>query len=243
MKVGVPSAIVFDLDGTLVDSMRGFAGIASEVMARHHKCDRIWARERYLQTCGLPFPFQLEVIFPGDSRNKVAVLDYDRAKRESYSQAPFFKDAEPALTWLKSQGAVLAVSSNNDHDLMMSKIGALTPLFDHVAGFKPPAFLKGAPHFEWISRQSGIPAKKMVFVGDSLHDGVMARDYGLKFIAKTGTFLAQDFQKQGIAMRVIKNLFDLAEIFSMYGYHSLGRRPGNPLGERDLRVAQDPSRD
>jgi phosphoglycolate phosphatase-like HAD superfamily hydrolase len=216
MKFGMPEAIVFDLDGTLVNSMGEFAGIASEVMARHFKCDRKWAFQRYVQTCGLPFPFQLELIFPGDSRNRLAVENYNRAKREIYAKIPFFHDAGPALTWLRNRGVVLAVSSNNDYEVMLSKITGLgSTLFDYVAGFKPPAFLKGPSHFEWLSQQSGIRARKMIFVGDSLHDAVMARDCGLKFIAKLGTFSELDFRKQGIADRVIKNIFDLAELFSI----------------------------
>ena len=195
---------VFDWDGTLVDSMGGFAEIASKVIARHYGQSPSWGRERYLETSGLPFPLQLEKIFPGDARNRQATDDYDRLKMESYGKAPFFPDVRPALALLKEKGYGLAVSSNNDAALLDQKLGSLVSLFDCVAGFEP-GFLKGKAHFDWIRRKLARP--NLVFIGDSLHDARMAREAGIPFFARIGTFSEEDFS--GMATGCIHNLFDL----------------------------------
>ncbi|MDO8518742.1 MAG: HAD hydrolase-like protein [Deltaproteobacteria bacterium] len=214
-------AFVFDWDGTLVDSMGKFAEIASGVIARHFGRSRAWGKARYLETSGLPFPFQLERIFPGDERNQKAVADYDHLKIESYDSAPFFSDVKPALEWLSGKGVGLAISSNNDYPLLEKKLGALAPLFDCVAGFEP-GFLKGKSHFDWI--RGRLKGHRLIFVGDSLHDAAMAGGNGIPFYARTGTFTEDDFKLQGIASGCISTLFDLEKV---HANSSFGRGDGD----------------
>src|ERR1700742_4647011 len=64
-----PRAVLFDLDGTLIDTMQVFADVAADVMVRHHALDRTAARTAYLATSGIPFFQQLEKIVPGDASN------------------------------------------------------------------------------------------------------------------------------------------------------------------------------
>ena len=56
-------ALIFDLDGTLVPTMQGFAKIAADVIHEHFQWDRSRAHEAYLQTSGIPFFQQLECLF------------------------------------------------------------------------------------------------------------------------------------------------------------------------------------
>src|SRR5690349_4513168 len=74
-------AVMFDLDGTLVDTMGALADLAAEVMSSRHGYDRARARERYLETSGIPFHQQLEVILPGDVRNAAASAEFEQRKR------------------------------------------------------------------------------------------------------------------------------------------------------------------
>ena len=45
--------VMFDLDGTLIDTMGDFADIAADEMARAHGYDFAHARRRYLETSDL----------------------------------------------------------------------------------------------------------------------------------------------------------------------------------------------
>ena len=63
-------AYLFDFDGTLVDTMGGFADIAGRVINGFHPHISFEAaRRRYLETSGIPFFQQLEIICPEDPTN------------------------------------------------------------------------------------------------------------------------------------------------------------------------------
>lgn len=198
--------VVFDLDGTLVDSMGEFGVIASQVMHQLYGCAADWALEQYRLTSGIPYPFQLEKIFPSHSLNAQAASLFDQRKSEYYLKAPFFNDVKGNLENLKKNGARLAVSSNNDHPTIEQKMkdSSLTGLFDLVLGFKP-GFLKGRAHLDFIRKKLGDNCR-LVFVGDSIHDGLMARENKVDFIARLGTFSAGDFEAEGFKYYV--NNFD-----------------------------------
>ena len=211
MVSGPKKVIIFDFDGTLVDSMSGFGEIASQVMDHHFACGLDWAREQYRKTSGLPFPFQIERIFPGDPRNQPTVADFNDQKRTSYASRPFYADVEPTLAWLKENNFLAAISSNNDADLVKNKLGPMENHFEMVLGFRP-GFLKGEDHFTWIFHKLSVSASEALFVGDSLHDARMARDSNIDFVAKTGTLTEQEFKEQGIAVSVIPSLSFLPQV-------------------------------
>ncbi|OGP09406.1 MAG: hypothetical protein A2048_07775 [Deltaproteobacteria bacterium GWA2_45_12] len=187
--------VVFDLDGTLVDSMSGLADIAQKVIQEIYDVSPLWARTQYQQTSGLPFPFQLDKIFPQDSRNSGAVTLFDDLKEKYYVHAPLFEDVKAGLHLLKSEGYHLAVSSNNDQALVSQKIEQFDLHFDMVMGFRPN-FLKGADHFRWLFHCLGLLPSDTFMVGDSLHDGRLARQSGVSFVARLGTFSKTDFEKE-----------------------------------------------
>src|SRR5262245_55910893 len=79
-SAGLPRGVLFDLDGTQVDTMGGFADIAADVMAARHGVEFDWARGKYLETSGLPFCKQLEVVFPGHPANQAASDEFEARK-------------------------------------------------------------------------------------------------------------------------------------------------------------------
>lgn len=205
--------VIFDFDGTLVDSMTDFARIASKVMVRRFGCDPKWAHDQYRGTSGLPFPYQIEKIFPGDQRNKKAVEEFVSEKLSLYQSYPFYEDVEPTLLWLKSNGFRLAISSNNDEGLIDQKIRPLSAYFDKILGFHD-GFLKGKAHFSKLKEELNCSEKEMIFIGDSLNDARVAEENNVSFIARLGTFSKQDFLNQGIAIKAISDLSLLKDFLS-----------------------------
>ncbi len=61
--------VVFDLDGTLVDTMGSFANHAATLMERHYGLLHETGYSQYMKTSGLPFKQQLEVLFPRNHKN------------------------------------------------------------------------------------------------------------------------------------------------------------------------------
>lgn len=212
-----PRAVIFDFDGTLVDSMEAFADIAAEAMSRHLKIDAATGRRRYLETSGIPFFQQLELIAPGNPNNATASEEFERRKIENYFDEPLYHDTAKTLRHLRAQGIKVVVSSNNFQHLVDQFVERKGIAFDLVLGFQE-GFDKGEAHFRQVERTLGIPREQMTFVGDSLKDGERARASGVPFIGKEGTFSRQEFRAEFPKARVIRNLGELMELF--------GKEPG-----------------
>jgi len=203
-----PRAIIFDFDGTLVDSMSAFADIAARVMPKRLPIDTATARKLYLETSGLPFFQQLEAIFPGDPANAATADEYEQAKLEGYFTEPLFDDAAETVAHLRTSGARTVVSSNNFQCLVNAFLWRHDINFDMVLGFTP-GFDKGAPHFRYVEGAYRLPRHRLTFVGDSIKDGERARDYGIEFIGKAGTFTRAEFHAKLPGARVIEHLAEL----------------------------------
>ena len=212
MKQKGKKVVIFDFDGTIVDSMDAFADIAADVMPRHFPIDPVTAKRRYLETSGLPFFQQLEVIFPKHPANAKAADEFEKKKLENYFEKPVYGDAAHTLKHLREKGIKVAVSSNNFQELVDKFVGQTGIVFDMVLGFKPD-FAKGKDHFEHILRETGLKAEEMIFVGDSIKDGERARDFGIDFIGKEGIFSRNEFKRHFPDAKVISTLAELKKLF------------------------------
>jgi phosphoglycolate phosphatase-like HAD superfamily hydrolase len=212
------STVIFDFDGTIVDSMNAFADIAAEVMPKRLNIDPVTARQKYFETSGLPFFQQLEAIFPGDPANRETAEEYERLKLEGYFEEPLFDDALDTVKCLRESGLRVAVSSNNFQHLVDQFVEKRGMEFDMVLGFKE-GFAKGADHFRHLEQELSVPKDEIVFVGDSMKDGERANQYGVNFIAKEGIFTREQFQQSFPGTTVITNLSELKDIFTSNSSH------------------------
>lgn len=203
------NTIIFDLDGTLIATMEGFADIAAELIHENFQMPLLEARQAYIDTSGIAFCKQLEVIFPKGDRNKSVAEEFEKRKLvHFFDEAPNPKVIE-ALKSLKNRGYALAISSNNFHDVVNKYAQQhFRDLFEVVLGFEE-GFAKGLPHFERICDELDIYFENIIFVADSLSDFRLARECNIEFIGVRGIFSAQDFQKIDQDARVLENLWDL----------------------------------
>lgn len=211
-----PKMFVFDFDGTLVDTMQGFADIAAEVMASRYSVAFKWARQQYLDTSGVPFFQQLEVIFGDDERNSAAADEFENRKLEGFFAERFDADVIQTLQLLQGAGFRVAVSSNNFQHLLDEFVAREDVVFDLVLGCREN-FFKGVDHFRQIELELGISVDDIVFVGDSLMDGQRAQESGVRFIGRTGTFSAQDFREWKANTITVDQLSELAGMLSLPG--------------------------
>jgi len=210
--MGRARAVMFDFDGTLVDTMSGFADIASDVMHRRYGHDLATARHDYLRTSGLPFRQQLELIFPGDPRNDDAASEFEATKQEGFFAERFDDDVKAAVAGLQRKGLRCIVSSNNFQELVDRFVARETDVrFDLVLGARPN-FYKGADHFRHVREVLGLAEDELVFVGDSLKDGQKASATRVRFIARTGTFTADDFARAFPGVPTVDRLTSLLDI-------------------------------
>jgi len=202
---------LFDFDGTLIDSMGGFAAIAGEIIAREHGVSLERAKEMYYSTSGLPFFQQLDALFPGDPRNPALADEYEQRKLDGFFAQEFFHDVKETLERLRAAEIKVAVSSNNFQHNIDRFVSSRAVKFDYVLGFRD-GFEKGRDHFEYLIKSEGVKYGDFVFVGDSIKDGEKAHAFGVDFIARSGTFTRQDFCRAFPDAPVIDNISELIPI-------------------------------
>ncbi|MBU4484331.1 HAD hydrolase-like protein [bacterium] len=196
---------VFDFDGTIVDSMENFAVLAGQIITETHGLDFEEGRRRYIETSGIPFFQQLELIFPDDSRNNVAANRFEIEKLKNYFAESVYDDVKSTLLYLKGKGFKTVVSSNNFQEVVDDFVKRAALDFDMVLGFQD-GFAKGRDHFIRICHTFNITPDEIVFVGDSLKDAERAYGYNVDFVGKEGLFSATDFNNMYPGVPVINSL-------------------------------------
>jgi len=210
--LATPVAVLFDLDGTLIDTMQAFADVAADVMVQHHGLDRTAARAAYLTTSGIPFFKQLEVIAPGDPRNAAAATQFEREKLIATAGVEADPPTVAALEALRARGIRLAVCSNNFQDQVDLFVARCPVRFDLALGFGN-GLAKGAPHFDRACAAFGCARADLVFCGDSVADAELANAAGVRFVARLGTFAAPAFSEVAPDAPAITEIADLLELF------------------------------
>lgn len=204
---------MFDLDGTLIDTMGGFADVAAGVMAELHGIDLATARRRYLETSGIPFRQQLEIIAPNHAANDRASDIFEVQKRAYADSADLDSRTLRALERLRSFGMKLVVSSNSAQYFVDEFAARQTFRFDLVLGFDATQNLaKGRPHVERTCNELGALTPQIIFCGDSIKDGELAHECGLTFIARLGTFSHDDFRRWNPGVTAVADIHALAEL-------------------------------
>jgi len=210
MLQGLPiRAILFDFDGTLVDTMASFADTAAGVISARYPMPHQTARARYLETSGVPFFQQLEVLFPGDARNKAAADTFEQQKLDAFFDESFEPDVVETLATLRDCGLFVGVSSNNFQSLVERFVSREQVPFDAVLGCIPPDFFKGKDHFDYLQNNHGVAPSETLFVGDSLMDAVRAAESGVRFVGRTGTFGHADFNHHTAGTPTVDRLSEL----------------------------------
>ncbi len=211
MKINA-KAFLFDFDGTLVDTMGGFADIAGRVIHEHHpEMSFEEARRRYLETSGVPFFQQLEIIFPNHPKNPESARIFEETKKEGFFSQHFSDDVRCTINELRNRGFIAGVCSNNFQELIDRFVAREGLTFDVVLGFRE-GFEKGKAHFEYVMHKFQLSRDELVFVGDSLKDADKAKVNGLQFVAICGTFTRDDFHAKDASIITISNIRELLDL-------------------------------
>jgi HAD superfamily hydrolase (TIGR01549 family) len=204
--------VVLDFDGTVVDTMGGFAEVASRVLNRFFGTPLEEGRRQYLETSGLPFRQQLEILHPGDEMNDAAAQQFEQEKLKGFFLERINQETKEVVSELKKRGYVVVVSSNNYQELVDLFLAREKDCqFDLVLGAKN-GFYKGKDHFDFICKHLDILPKEITFVGDSLKDFERAKESRVAFVAKLGTFKREDFERRFgkvVAVESLKGLLGL----------------------------------
>lgn len=169
------SAVLFDLDGTLVDS------IDLVVECFTHACRTVTGtaptREWIIGTIGRPLALALEEAGPGRGAELLDAYRAHHDRRHDHLLRPY-PAALDAVRALHARGLPLGiVTSKRRHAVMQAlELYDLAPLFQTVVTLEDTARHKPEPDpLLEGARRLGQPPARVLYVGDSTHDVRAAR--------------------------------------------------------------------
>lgn len=201
--------IIFDLDGTLVDSAPDLHAISNAVLAAHgHSPLTLQTITSFI---GNGIPKLVERCFEA-ARNPLEGEALDNAVMmflEKYTEAPakystFFPDVLETLDKLKEQGFVLGICTNKTEKIaaLIVKEMGIDSYFTCVAGGDRIKEKKPAPEPLFnCAREMGCEPDDIIFVGDSETDAATAQNAKVSFILFTEGYrkvLATDLYHQAL---------------------------------------------
>ena len=186
-----PRLVLFDLDGTIIDTMGEYAEAAAEIISRHTGISREEARRRYLSLSGRSFREQLRLMGVPEDKIEVIAREFEEAKKTILERHRPGKLVWDRIGLLRDCGLRVALSTNNECSLV-ERIDWMRSLFDIILCHDPEKGIgKGLPHLRVLEEQ-GYRRCEIVFVGDSDYDLEVYKPYGVRSIRTRGLWKPDD---------------------------------------------------
>ncbi len=201
-----PAACIFDLDGTLVDSLQDIAEAANECLELLGIRPRPLADYRYLVGEGVPTLVQRLI----GASHPHYVARCNELLRPAY-RVRILRHTRPypgvpeLIERLRSRGVPLAVLSNKPHDLTVRVVRAFWPdAFDVVQGYTDERYRKPSPHHarEICAALKVDPAATWL-IGDTPTDVATAQALGGVAIGVTWGFRTRADLAEAGADRIV----------------------------------------
>lgn len=177
------TALIFDLDGTLIDSSSGV------VDAVNYSLRQVGAPEQPPERIKRFIGFPLAHMYPHFTDHSVDELQAHfqvRAAKTVMQSTVMLDGVDGVLKILRSRGLKLGIATTKIKrhvDGIVDKFG-WRPLFDSVVGGDEVKQVKPAPEAFLLSLQRlGVTAEQAIVVGDTINDVLGARAVPMKVIA------------------------------------------------------------
>jgi phosphoglycolate phosphatase len=190
-------ALIFDLDGTLVDSCAICVEILSDMLAARgsaHSIDPIAARP-WMSVGGAKMVAALLGPACGDPDAEIAEFRRLYALKQTRPDT-LFAHVGTGLARLAQAGHALAICSNKPQNLVDNVLRdtGLAALFTSVVGQRPGLRSKPAPDMlDAVLTELGAAPDQCLFIGDSEIDHQVAQDAGMGFLFVTYGYAHADY--------------------------------------------------
>lgn len=180
-----PQAAIFDLDGTLVDSLSGIASALNSALAEFSL--PTWSEKTVISFIGNGSWQLVRLAIPAEAPDSL-VDEIDRTFKRHYektwrSGTLVFPGAAALLANLVAAKIPIAVLSNKPHEFTCEIVAALFPTiaFDEIWGQRENFPKKPDPASALaIAKKWDLAPEKIAYVGDSDVDLATARNAGMQ---------------------------------------------------------------
>lgn len=211
-------AVIFDLDGTVLDTIADLAGAVNAALSKNGFPIRTHAE--VMSFVGNGTLKLIERALPEESRDKPTVERVHGDFSEYYSQH-FADETKPypgipeLLKKLKNAGYKLAVSSNKPDRFTKELIGRFYPgIFDIVIGSSEVTPRKPDPTGEYsILAKFGVSPFEAIHVGDSDTDVKTAHNAGVACLACTWGYRSKETLMAADADFIVEKVAEMERFF------------------------------
>lgn len=186
----MPYAVVFDLDGTLIDSAPDVRAALNRLLAEEDRPQLSLPQVQELVGEGASALIERAWAATGDAAAPEAVGPLVERYLAHYRDCPadhtvVYNGVVAMLEGLRAEGALLGICTNKPHHMTEIVLDALD-LSRHFAAMVGGDFPRRKPDGEHIRetlRRMGAEGYPALYVGDSITDVKAARDAGLPVVA------------------------------------------------------------
>jgi len=210
-------AVIFDLDGTLADTLRDIAVSANEALRRMGVPEHPLDAYRYFVGDGVAM--LAERALPADARARVPEFAsaFDLAYREHYLDTTRLYDGMAALVEaLRARGLRLAVLSNKPDKFVRATVAALTGegIFSAVLGVRDDVPRKPDPRGALrVAAELGVSPARVLYLGDTSTDMVTARAAGMEPVGVAWGFRPREELVAAGARRIVERPEEVLALF------------------------------
>ncbi|WP_024850567.1 HAD family hydrolase [Hydrogenovibrio kuenenii] len=184
--------IIFDLDGTLIDSRQGILNtldvVSQKVIGSKFQCN--------VSQIGPPIAEMLKLFFPdvsGKDMNLALTEFRGHYDSQGWSEYKLYDDIKSVLNKLKKKGYKLSVATNKPKipTCKILKDAGIEKMFENILCFDADKYLSKS---SMVTEIICAGRDSYVMVGDSYDDGKAAKENGIKFVyCSYGFGLAEDY--------------------------------------------------
>lgn len=180
------TAVIFDLDGTLIDSLLDIADALNETLVEHGRATasledvRQWIGDGLAQLCHRAWPEAEEARLAEFARETGR-----RYQGRCLAQTRTYPNIRKMLELLRQAGVPLAVVSNKPEAMVRQVLEglSLSEFFAEVRGYIVEEHKKPSPHHALaVATRLQVPTSRVFLVGDSPVDIETARRAGMRSI-------------------------------------------------------------
>lgn len=217
-------ACIFDLDGTIADTVESIAHAGNKVLQEFGLTPRPVEAYNYYAGDGIDLTLKRALVDAGDAEASlweqgIPLIRSYFAEEPMYHVKPF-KGMPEALQQLKSQGILLGVCTNKPHEEAVRVVETLygKGTFDRIQGQIREIPIKPAPDGAWkIAEEFQVRPEECMYFGDTDTDMKTGRAAGMYTVGVTWGFRPREELEENHAMALIERPQEIPELVREHG--------------------------